>query len=202
MIWNRGTTIGSTRTTATMTTTIEAIVIITTIILTTLLMTMSSFTKVIAQQGNQTEQQQDTEFRVQNTTMSIPAPNANLNNQTMPHQIVIALPLRQDGKIWTGTVTFTASKPIEIEVLHIYNPKVLPDAKHGEPYHAKWIDGTTPIALSTMTMFSNTPVSVTNSPISTGSFVFTGSLLLFHKTDGQPFTVTYTIDATAKSLTR
>jgi hypothetical protein len=53
-----------------------------------------------------------------------------------------------------------------------------------------------------MTMFSNTPVSVTNPPINTGSFVFIGSLLLFHKTDGQPFTVTYTIDATAKSLTR
>ena len=134
--------------------------------------------------------------------MSIPAANANLNNQTMPHQIVIALPLRQDGKIWTGTATFTASKPIEIEVLHKYNPKVLPDTKHGEPYHAKWIDGITPIALSTMTMFSNTHVSITNSPISTGSFVFTGSVLLFHKTDGQPFTVTYTIDATAKSLTR
>jgi hypothetical protein len=161
-----------------------------------------SFTAVIAQQVNSTEPQQDTEFRVQNTTMSIPAPNANLNNQTIPHQIVIALPLRPDGKIWTGTATFTASKPIEIEVIHRYNPKVLPDTKHGEPYHAKWIDGATPIALSTMTMFSNTPVSITNSPISTGSFVFTGSVLLFHKTDGQPFTVTYTIDATAKSLTK
>jgi hypothetical protein len=200
MIWNRGTTIGSTRRT---TATIAIITIgIITIILTTMMMTMPYFTTVIAQQGNQTNQQQDTEFRVQNTTMSIPAPNANLNNQTIPHQIVIALPLRQDGKIWTGTATFTASKPIEIEVLHRYNPKVLPDTKHGEPYHAKWIDGATPIALSTMTMFSNTPVSVTNSPISTGSFVFTGSVLLFHKTDGQPFTVTYTIDATAKSLTR
>jgi hypothetical protein len=39
-----------------------------------------------------------------------------------------------------------------------------------------------------------TPISITNSPISTGSFVFTGSVLLFHKTDGQPFTVTYTTD--------
>jgi len=56
-------------------------------------------------------------------------------------------------------------------------------------------------ALSTMTMFSNTPVSVTNTPISTGSLVFTGSALLFHKTDGIPFTVTYTIDAVAKPLT-
>ncbi|HJT48775.1 MAG TPA: hypothetical protein VJ729_11395 [Nitrososphaeraceae archaeon] len=196
MPWNRGTT------RVTTIAIVETFGIIITLILTTMIMTMPLFTKVIAQQENNTEVQQDTEFRVQNTTMSIPAPNANINNQTMPHQIVIALPLRQDGKIWTGTATFTASKPIEIEVLHKYNPKVLPDAKHGEPYHAKWIDGITPIALSTMTMFSNTPVSVTNSPISTGSFVFTGSVLLFHKTDGQPFTVTYTIDATAKSLTR
>ena len=199
MIWNRGTTIGSTSTTTTIA--IIATGIMATAIVTTMIMT-PSVTTGIAQQENNIDVQQDTEFRVQNTTMSIPAPNANINNQTMPHQIVIALPLRQDGKIWTGTATFTASKPIEIEVLHKYNPKVLPDAKHGEPYHAKWIDGTTPIALSTMTMFSNTPVSVTNSPISTGSFVFTGSVLLFHKTDGQPFTVTYTIDATAKSLTR
>ncbi len=200
MVWNRESTIGSTNTTTT-TIAIITIGIIATAIVTTMIMT-PLFTTVIAQQENNTNVQQDTEFRVQNTTMSIPAPSANINNQTIPHQIVIALPLRQDGKIWTGTATFTASKPIEIEVLHKYNPKVLPDTKHGEPYHAKWIDGITPIALSTMTMFSNTPVSVTNSPISTGSFVFTGSVLLFHKTDGQPFTVTYTIDATAKSLTR
>ena len=200
MVWNRESTIGSTNTTTT-TIAIITIGIIATAIVTTMIMT-PLFATVIAQQENTANVQQDTEFRVQNTTMSIPAPSANINNQTIPHQIVIALPLRQDGKIWTGTATFTASKPIEIEVLHKYNPKVLPDTKHGEPYHAKWIDGITPIALSTMTMFSNTPVSVTNSPISTGSFVFTGSVLLFHKTDGQPFTVTYTIDATAKSLTR
>jgi hypothetical protein len=199
MVWNRRTTIGSTSTATTIA--IIATGIIATAIVTTMLM-IPLYTTAIAQQENNTDVQQDTEFRVQNTTMSMPAPNANINNQTMPHQIVIALPLRQDGKIWTGTATFTASKPIEIEVIHKYNPKVLPDAKHGEPYHAKWIDGITPIALSTMTMFSNTPVGVTNSPISTGSFVFTGSVLLFHKTDGQPFTVTYTIDATAKSLTR
>jgi hypothetical protein len=138
---------------------------------------------------------------IQNTSMSFPAPNSAVNN-SMPHQIVVALPLRQDGKIWTGTVTFTASKPIEVEVEHKYDPKVIPDAKHGAPYNAKWIDNTTRIALSPMTMFSNTPVAVTNSPISTGSFVFAGSALLFHKTDGIPFTVTYTIDAVAKPLTQ
>ena len=76
---------------------------------------------------------------IQNTSMSVAAPNSAVSN-SMPHQIVVALPLRQDGKIWTGTVTFTASKPIEVEVEHKYNPIVIPDARHGSPYNAKWID--------------------------------------------------------------
>ena len=134
----------------------------------------------------------------QNTSMSVSAPSAAINK----HQIVIALPLRDDGKVWSGKVTFTASKPIEIEVIHKYNPKIAPDTIHGTPYNGKWVDNTTSIALSTMTQFSNTPVAVTNTPISTGSLVFAGSALLFHKTDGIPFTVTYTIDAVAKSLTQ
>jgi len=41
--------------------------------------------------------------------MSIAAPNAPVNKQCVPHQIGVALPLRQDGKICTGTLTFTAS---------------------------------------------------------------------------------------------
>ncbi len=139
---------------------------------------------------------------IQNTSMSVPAPSAAVNKQSLPHQIVIALPLRDDRKVWSGKVTFTASKPIEIEVIHKYNPKIAPDAIHGTPYNGKWVDNTTSIALSTMTQFSSTPVTVTNSPISTGSLVFAGSALLFHKTDGIPFTVTYTIDAVAKSLTQ
>jgi len=97
---------------------------------------------------------------IQNTSMSFPAPNSVVN-KSMPHQIVVALPLRHDGKIWIGTVTFTASKPIEVEVEHKYNPKVIPDARHGAPYNGKWIDNTTRIALSPMTIFSNTPVTVT-----------------------------------------
>ena len=85
MIWNRGSTIGSTNTT---TIAIITIGIIATAIVTTMIMT-PLFTTVIAQQENNTNVQQDTEFRVQNTTMSVPAPNANINNQTMPHQIVL-----------------------------------------------------------------------------------------------------------------
>ncbi|MGI8720542.1 MAG: hypothetical protein ACR2KF_08480 [Nitrososphaeraceae archaeon] len=97
----------------------------------------------------------------------------------VPHQIVFALPLRNDSKIWTGMVTFTASKPIEIEVLHGYKPQSAVDAEHGEPYHATLPNNKTvaistavddeygepyhatlpnnrTVAISTMTMFTDT----------------------------------------------
>ena len=40
------------------------------------------------------------------------------------------------GKAWSGKVTFTADKPIEVELLHPYEPKDEVDTMHGEPYHA------------------------------------------------------------------
>jgi hypothetical protein len=94
-------------------------------------------------------------------------------------------------------VTFSSIKPVEIEVLHDYNPNNAVDSEHGEPYHATLANNRT-VAISTMTMFTDTPVQITDSPISTGSLSFTGSAILFHKTSGEPFTVTYTVDAVAK----
>jgi len=134
----------------------------------------------------------------QKTEMSNPVSATVTPHGKLPHQIVFALPLRNDSKIWTGTVTFTASKPIEIEVLHLYEPQSTIDAEHGEPYHATLPNNMT-VAISTMTMFTDTPVKVTDTPISTGSLQFTGSALVFHKTSGEPFTVTYTVDAIARS---
>ncbi|MDW0120209.1 MAG: hypothetical protein QOK88_02655 [Nitrososphaeraceae archaeon] len=137
-------------------------------------------------------------FVGQKTEMSNPASPTVTPHGKIPHQIVFALPLRNDSKIWTGIVTFTASKPIEIEVLHLYKPQSTIDAEHGEPYHATLPNNMT-VAISTMTMFTDTPVKVTDTPISTGSLQFTGSALVFHKTSGEPFTVTYTVDAVARS---
>src|ERR1044071_9910965 len=134
----------------------------------------------------------------QKTEMSVPASPTVTPHGKLPHQVVFALPLRNDSQIWTGTVTFTASKPIEIEVLHLYKPQSTIDAEHGEPYHATLPNNMT-VAISTMTMFTDTPVKVTDTPISTGSLQFTGSALVFHKTSGEPFTVTYTVDAVART---
>src|SRR5918999_3069469 len=58
-------------------------------------------------------------FVEQKTVMSQPAPVRHPGQPS--HEVVFALPLRDDGRIWSGTVTFTASKPIEAEILHTYN---------------------------------------------------------------------------------
>jgi len=140
----------------------------------------------------------DERYVGQKTEMSNPASPTVTPHGKVPHQIIFALPLRNDNKIWTGTVTFPASKSIEVEVLHGYKPQSSIDAEHGEPYHATLPNNKT-IAISTMTMFTDTPVKVTDTPISTGSLQFTGSALVFHKTSGEPFTVTYTVDALART---
>ena len=69
----------------------------------------------------------------QHTEMSSPAP---VRHPGQPlHEVVSALPLLDTGKV-SGKLTFTADKPIEVEVLHPYEPKDEVDTMHGEPYHA------------------------------------------------------------------
>jgi hypothetical protein len=114
------------------------------------------------------------------------------------HAVVFALPLRDDGKIWSGKVTFTASKPIEVEVLHPYEPKGEVDTVHGEPYHAV-LPGNKSIAISHLRELVDVPIEINGTGISSGALEFVGSALVFHKTTGQPFTVRYSIDAVAKS---
>ena len=131
----------------------------------------------------------------QRTEMSIPAP---VRHPGQPlHEVVFALPLRDDGKIWSGKVTFTASKPIEVEVMHPYEPKEEVDTVHGEPYHAI-LPGNKSIAITHLRNLVDVPIEINGTGISSGTLEFVGSALVFHKTTAQPFTVTYYIDAVAK----
>jgi hypothetical protein len=145
-------------------------------------------------------QNQTTEvFIVQNTSMSVPA---TVSHHGQPlHQIVWALPLREDGKIWSGSVTFTASKPIEAEIIHDYKPQQPIDEKHGEPYNFI-APGNRSIAITTLKDIIDVPIEINGTGLSSGSFGFEGSALVFHKASGEPFTVTYTVDAVAKDVTR
>ncbi len=139
------------------------------------------------------------EITIQNTSMSVPAPVRHPGQPS--HEVVFALPLRNDGKIWSGTVTFTASKPIEVEVLHTYSPLKNPDSTHGEPYHAV-LPGNKSIAITHLRNLVDVPIEINGTGMSSGTLDFVGNALVFHKTSGEPFTVTYTIDAVAKELTK
>lgn len=139
------------------------------------------------------------EITIQNTSMSVPAPVRHPGQP--PHEVVFALPLRTDGNIWSGTVTFTASKPIEVEVLHTYAPTENPDSTHGEPYHAV-LPGNKSIAITHLRHLVDVPIEINGTGISSGTLNFAGNALVFHKTSGEPFTITYTIDAVAKELTK
>jgi hypothetical protein len=144
------------------------------------------------------QQQNEEIIRVQETTESSAAPVAHTGN--LPHAVVFALPIRDDGRIYTGHVTFTASKPIEVEVIHIYRPHQPPDEAHGEPPTAV-INGTT-ITYSHLTGMIDNNIITGDVPTASGTFEFTGSGLVFHKRSSEPFTVTYTIDAVVRPLTQ
>src|SRR5436190_24387104 len=122
---------------------------------------------------------------IQKTGVSAPDPLPGHS----AHQLVMALPPRSDGKIWVGTVTWTASKPVEVVVLHGYNSSVTADAAHGQPLTAPFGNGAVAISLI------KTP---SGTPIASGAMPFAGNALAFHTLSGDKFTVTYTVDATAK----
>lgn len=155
-----------------------------------------TITKNITATGSQN---QATEVIVQNTSMSVPA---SVRHHGQPlHAIVWALPLRDDGKIWSGKVSFTASKPIEVEIIHDYKPHQPIDKKHGEPY-SFIAPGNRSIAITTLKDIVDIPIEINGTGLSSGTLEFAGSGLVFHKASGEPFTVTYTLDAIAKDVTR
>ena len=126
---------------------------------------------------------------IQKTGVSAPDPLPGHS----AHQLVMALPPRSDGKVWVGTVTWTASKPVEVVVLHMYNSSVTADAAHGQPLIAPFGNGS--VAISLVKTPSGTPVA-------SGSMPFAGNAVAFHTLNGDKFVVTYTADATPKQLAK
>ncbi len=107
------------------------------------------------------------------------------------HQIAILLPPTA-GQLYTGTLTFTASKPVEVVVFHAYQAEKEPDAEHGEvlvvPFEGQRY------AVSVMQFVNE--VQATNS----ATVVFTGSGLALHTLTGDKFTATASIQATQEPL--
>ncbi|HYF99387.1 MAG TPA: hypothetical protein VD815_04790 [Candidatus Saccharimonadales bacterium] len=86
--------------------------------------------------AQQPQTEQSTPFVVQNTTMSMQDPLPGHE----AHQIVIAAPPRDDGKIYSGIASFTASQPVEVVMLHPYTSGVN-TTETGEPLNVPFGDG-------------------------------------------------------------
>lgn len=143
---------------------------------------------------NQTEttSMTDTTFTAQKTATSVvdSLPGHQL------HQAVVVLPQRTDGMIWVGTLSWSSSKPVEVRLLQDYDQSVTVDEAHGKPVTAPFAEGESAISLLLQTNGAGTVPSY-----NAGSMNFAASQVAFHTLGGVPFTVTYTVDAEAKSLT-
>ena len=92
------------------------------------------------------------------------------------HQLALIL-APNEGTIFDGSMTFTASEPVQVVVLH----EITPDQARGQP---TWtVDGQTIFGLSLINLNEKS-----------GSFEFTGAALALHSPNPTPFTATVSVD--------
>jgi hypothetical protein len=120
------------------------------------------------------------------------------------HQAVVVLPLREDHKMWVGTISWTSSKPIELRLLFDYNSSVTTDLHHGRPVTAPlgFTTESPPIpigevAISLIKPYNGPPVV---SSFNSGTMPFVAKAVALHSVNGTRFTVTYAVDAVAKKM--
>jgi hypothetical protein len=108
------------------------------------------------------------------------------------HELAFVLPPRSDGAVYSGVLTYTASKPVEVVVLHNYDPQnttAVPE-EYGTELTSPLPGGGGNIAL---TLFQPPYEAGINS----ASVPFTGNALALHTLENDPFTATYTVNAFA-----
>jgi len=108
------------------------------------------------------------------------------------HQIVMALPPIDSGKVWVGKVSWISSEPIEVGFLIGHN-KSAEDKEHSAPAKLQ-VDKNSNI------VFASTNLTGSTLQQTFGSMDFVVDQLVFHSTKAK-FTVTYAIDAVATDIT-
>ena len=112
------------------------------------------------------------------------------------HQAAILLPLRQDGSIYSGVLTYTASAPVEVFVANVQTLNeteqsmlnVTEDGGFGTLLTSP-LDNQTSIAITIITPpYGDTPVPSASIP-------FAGNALWLHTLDGTPFVANYAVSA-------
>ena len=116
------------------------------------------------------------------------------------HQAVVVLPARHDGALWVGTVSWVSSKPVELRLLYDYNFNLHPDAAHGTPPITQFqLNRIGDVAIA---LIKPTNVITTGGNYFAGTEPFVAKAVALHNILGVPFTVTYSVDATPKPVTK
>ena len=110
------------------------------------------------------------------------------------HQAAVILPPRKDSAVYSGTLTFTASKPVQVAVINMYNldnetASQIPE-KFGQLLTAQAPWNTS--AIVTPLMMN---VEYLDSPTMSKSVPFVGNLVALHTMDGEPFIANYAVVA-------
>jgi hypothetical protein len=110
------------------------------------------------------------------------------------HQAAVILPPRNDSAVYSGTLTFTASKPVQVAVINMYNldnatAAQIPD-KFGQLLNAPapW---NTSVTVTPLMM----NVEYLDSPTMSKTIPFVGNLVALHTMNGEPFIANYAVVA-------
>ena len=110
------------------------------------------------------------------------------------HQAAVILPPRNDSAVYSGTLTFTASKPVQVAVINLYNLDNATTSQIPEKFgtlltaDAPWNTSATvtPLMMN---------VEYLDSPTMSKSVPFVGNLVALHTMDGEPFIANYVVAA-------
>src|ERR671918_513909 len=154
-----------------------------------------SFAQTEEQQGGDTTGQQGGQERIvrQGTITSEPVPLPGFEEQ----QSATILPLTEEGSIYSGVLTYTASQPVNVVVLNVQTLNeteqsmlnVTEDEEGFGTLLTSQIDNQTSVAFTTITP------TYGDAPAPSASIPFAGNALWLHTADGTPFVASYAISA-------
>ena len=110
------------------------------------------------------------------------------------HQAAVILPPRNDSALYAGTLTFTASKPVQVAVINMYNIDNATSSQAAERFgtlltaQAPWNTSATvtPLMMN---------IDYLDSPTMSKMIPFVGNLVALHTMDGEPFIANYAVVA-------
>jgi plastocyanin len=152
--------------------------------------------------GNMTmEEQPPIPSALNKKTIVVQGTASSPGGEGNPFQVIDLLPPRPDGKVYSGEITFTATKPLLVAPLQNYgvtNETLIKDV--GDLFVFPGGPNGTLIApapfMPQYTNPNNLPSDVPLPKIYSATVQFTGSGLSVGRLDGQQFLISYTIHAT------